>query len=107
MRATLFVSSLFDRSYAAHAMKAGTKVHQNAQPASKTINTAYLAQRNCSGTSVDCAKIHGQRSGNAGDTAAKKDAEKPKMTRAQVQEMVEKLHKMMCERKASACADNL
>ncbi len=96
-----------DRSYAAHAAMSGDKAHQNAQPASKTINKAYTEARNCSDTDADCAKIHGKPAGNAGDTVAKTDDTRPRMTRAQVQEMVDKLHKMMCERHAAACADFL
>lgn len=96
-----------DRSYAAHAARSGDKVHQNAQPASKTINKAYMEARNCSDTDADCAKIHGKPGGDSADKAAKKDDARPKVTRAQVQEMVDKLHKMMCERHAAACADYL
>ena len=94
-----------DRSYASHAAMTGDKAHQNAQPASKTTNKAYAEARNCSDTDTDCAKVHSNSS--KGDTSAKKDDNKPKMTRAQVQEMVDKLHKMMCERHAAACADYL
>lgn len=94
-----------DRSYATHAAKGSDSAHQNAQPAAKTINKAYMQARNCSDTDADCSKLHSNSSSN--DTAAKKDDTKPKMTRAQVQEMVDKLHKMMCERHAATCADYL
>jgi hypothetical protein len=97
-----------DRSYAAHALRTTDKGHQNANPGSKTINKVYLQARNCSDLTADCAKVHGKPAGNGSDgKAAAKTDEKPKMTRAQTQEMVDKLHKMMCERHASACADNL
>ena len=96
-----------DRSYAAHAPTSANQAHENAQPGSKTVNKAYAEARNCSDTDADCAKVHGKPAGNAGDTASKKDDTKPAMTRAQVQEMVDKLHKMMCARHAAACADFL
>lgn len=96
-----------DRSYAVQAAKGADKVHQNAQPASKTINKAYLQARNCSDMDADCAKIHGKPGAKGGDAEVKKDDTKAKMTRAQVQEMVDKLHKAMCERHAASCADYL
>lgn len=97
-----------DRSYAAHAAVSRDSAHQNASPASKTVNQAYLQARNCSDLTADCAKIHSNNAGNASDAAvAKKDDAAHKLSRAQVKEMVDKLHKMMCERHASACADNL
>lgn len=100
-----------DRSYAAHAAVSADRVHESAAPASKTVNKAYVEARNCSDTDTDCAKVHGGKpAGNTSDSAAaaKKDDDKQhKLTRAQTQEMVEKLHKMMCERHAAACADYL
>lgn len=96
-----------DRSYAAHAVMSSEKVHQSAQSDAKTINKAYLQARNCSDTSTDCAKIHGNAGGKADAGAAAKKDEKPALTRAQAQEMIDKLHKMMCERHAAACADYL
>ncbi len=98
-----------DRSYAAHAAVSADKVHESAAPSSKTVNKAYLEARNCSDLTADCAKVHGKPAGNTSDSAAaKKDDDKQhKLTRAQTQEMVEKLHKMMCERHAAACADYL
>ena len=98
-----------DRSYASHAAASANKMHESAAPASKTVNQAYAQARNCSDLNTDCAKVHGKPAGNASDAAsAKKDDDKQhKLTRAQTQEMVEKLHKMMCERHAAACADYL
>ena len=95
-----------DRSYASHALVGHDKGQQNAAPATKTVNQAYVQARNCSDLDTDCAKIHGKP---AGDTSvAKKDSDtQHKVSRAQIKEMVDKLHKMMCERHAAACADYL
>jgi hypothetical protein len=98
-----------DRSYASHAVVGSDKGQQNAAPSSKTVNQAYLQARNCSDLDADCAKVHGKPAGNASEASmAKKDSDtQHKVSRAQVKEMVDKLHKMMCERHASSCADNL
>ncbi|MEP7120154.1 MAG: hypothetical protein ABJE95_04550 [Byssovorax sp.] len=99
-----------DRSYAAHAVMGADKAHQqNAAPGAKTINKAYLEARNCSDTDTDCAKVHGGKpAGNASDHVEKKDdAAAQKHTRAQIKEMVDKLHQMMCQQHAASCADYL
>ncbi len=95
-----------DRSYANRAAVGSDKGQQNAAPSSKTVNQAYVQARNCSDLDTDCAKVHGRPAGET--SVAKKDSDNQhKVSRAQVKEMVEKLHKMMCERHASSCADNL
>jgi hypothetical protein len=98
-----------DRSYAARAAVGAERVHQTAGASPKAVNQAYLQARNCSDLNTDCAKIHGKPAGNTSESAvAKKDDDKQhKLTRARTQEMVDKLHKMMCERHAAACADYL
>jgi hypothetical protein len=100
-----------DRSYAAHAAISADKMHQSAAPDAKTVNKAYVQQRNCSDLTADCAKVHGGPAGNTSDASvAKKDdskAAEQKYTRAQIKEMVDKLHKAMCEQHASSCADYL
>lgn len=98
-----------DRSYATHAAAGANKMHESAAPASKTVNQAYAQARNCSDTDTDCAKVHGGKpAGNAGDHVEKKDdAAAQKHTRAQIKEMVDKLHQMMCQQHAASCADYL
>jgi hypothetical protein len=101
-----------DRAYGRQALSAHerTQKEKDLRAGTMPLNKSYESKRNCSDTGQDCSAHRAKAAGNASDEKVAKKESQHEMTfreRAKVQEMIKKLHQMMCEKHAAHCADYL